>query len=284
MQYRYGYPVMYVDSCLDAPWGEWPDYDPERVHYLGRQLNMMFQTLEDMFGLKIDETVWNNSRPLAGRLYNGFNEINKLLAANPVPLGVAENELILNYPYGCTGVAMQEGAEAVEILVKELKERVDKGIGVVPKNSPRVVLAFQSLIDPVFNHLFEEVGLGVPVAATMLPPPKFPESKPYSTLGEKRAEIAMVGGPYHSSYGGIKRMQESLKFANVDGIIYNYQYSCRPMVCNSKLMKQYLEKETGLPTLLLDMDFYDNRNYSAAALQTRLEAFAEMLRARKAAV
>jgi benzoyl-CoA reductase/2-hydroxyglutaryl-CoA dehydratase subunit BcrC/BadD/HgdB len=79
-------------------------------------------------------------------------------------------------------------------------------------------------------------------------------------------------------------MQESLKFANVDGIIYNYQYSCRPMVCNSKLMKQYLEKETGLPTLLLDMDFYDNRNYSAAALQTRLEAFAEMLRARKAAV
>jgi benzoyl-CoA reductase/2-hydroxyglutaryl-CoA dehydratase subunit BcrC/BadD/HgdB len=54
-------------------------------------------------------------------------------------------------------------------------------------------------------------------------------------------------------------------------------------VCHSKLTKQYLEKETGLPVLLLDMDLYDNRNYSAAAVQTRLEAFSEMLRARKAA-
>ena len=283
MQYRYGYPVLYVDSCLDGPWGEWPDYDPERVHYLGKQLNSMFQTLKDMFGLEINETVWNNSRPLAGRLYAGFNELNKLLAADPVPLGVADNELILIFPYGCTGVALEEGADAVEILVNEVKERVDKGIGVLPKNSPRVLLAFQSLIDPVFNQLFEEVGLAVPVTSTLLPPPAFPKSKSYPTLGEKRAEIAMFGGGYHSSYGNIKRMEEGLKYADVDGIIYSYQFSCRPLVSHSKLMKEYLEKETGLPVLLLDMDFYDNRNYSAAALQTRLEAFAEMLRARKAA-
>jgi benzoyl-CoA reductase/2-hydroxyglutaryl-CoA dehydratase subunit BcrC/BadD/HgdB len=66
-------------------------------------------------------------------------------------------------------------------------------------------------------------------------------------------------------------------------MIYNYQFSCRPLACNSKLLKVHIEKERGLPTLLLDMDFYDDRNYSAAALRTRLEAFAEMLKARKAA-
>ena len=54
-------------------------------------------------------------------------------------------------------------------------------------------------------------------------------------------------------------------------------------MCNSKLLKLHIEKEKGLPTLLLDMDIYDDRNYSAAALRTRLEAFAEMLKARKAA-
>ena len=283
MQYRYGYPVLYVDSCMDSAWGEWPDYDPERVHYLGDQLNRMFEILKDMFGLEIDETVWNNSRFLAGRLYMGINELNKLLAADPVPLGVADTELIMNFPYGCTGIAMEEGAEAVEILAKEMQERVNAGIGVVPKNSPRVLLGFQSLIDPVFNQLIEEVGLAVPATMTLLPPPPFPKSKPYPTLGEKRAEKAMYGGFYHSSYGNIKRTEESLKFAEVDGIIYNYQFSCRPLVCNSKLTKLHLEKETGIPILLLDMDFYDDRNYSAAALRTRLEAFAEMLKARKAA-
>jgi hypothetical protein len=147
-----------------------------------------------------------------------------------------------------------------------------------------VALAFQSLIDPVFNQMIGEVGLAVPVVAILLPPPPSPASKAYETLslGEKRAEKAMYGGAYHSSYGLIKRMEESLKFAEVDGMIYNYQFSCRPLACNSKLLKLHIEKERGLPTLLLDMDFYDDRNYSAAALRTRLEAFSEMLKARKA--
>jgi 2-hydroxyglutaryl-CoA dehydratase, D-component len=284
MQYRYGYPVQYVDSCLDSPWGEWPAFDPEKVRYLGTQVNELFKSLKDLFGLEITEEVWDSAKFLAGRLYLAANQLNQYLAADPVPLGVADSELIINFPMGCTGIAMEEGAEAVEILAREAGERVKKGIGVVPKNAPRVALAFQSLVDPVFNQMIAEVGLAVPVVAILLPPPPVPDSEAYPTLtlGEKRAEKAMHGGAYHSSYGLIKRMEESLKFAEVDGMIYNYQFSCRPLACNSKLLKLQIEKEGGLPTLLLDMDFYDDRNYSAAALRTRLEAFCEMLKARKA--
>lgn len=281
MQYRYGYPVQYVDSCLDSPWGEWPAFDPEKVRYLGTQVNDLFRSLKDLFGLEITEEIWNSARFLAGRLYLATNQLNQYLTADPVPLGVADSELIINFPMGCTGIAMEEGAEAVEILTREVGERVEKGIGVVPKNAPRVALTFQSLIDPVFNQMIGEVGLAVPVVAVLLPPPPSPTAHDYPTLGEKRAEKAMHAGAYHSSYGLIKRMEESLKFAQVDGMIYNYQFSCRPLACNSKLLKWHIEKETGLPTLLLDMDFYDDRNYSAAALRTRLEAFCEMLKARK---
>jgi len=285
MQYKYGYPVQYIDSCLDSRWGEWPAFDPEKVHYLGSQVNDLFKSLKDLFGLEINEEVWNNARFLAGRLYLATNQLNEHLIADPVPLGVADSELIINFPMGCTGIAMEEGAEAVEILAREVGERVEKGIGVVPKHSPRVAIAFQSLIDPVFNQMIGEVGLAVPVVAVLLPPPPTPKSDSYETLtlGEKRAEKAMYSGAYHSSYGLIKRMEESLKFAEVDGMIYNYQFSCRPLACNSKLLKLHIEKERGLPTLLLDMDFYDDRNYSAAALRTRLEAFSEMLKARKTA-
>jgi hypothetical protein len=284
MQYKYGYPVQYVDSCLDSRWGQWPAYDPEKVHYLGTQVNDLFKSLKDLFDLEITEEIWNNAKYLAARLYLATNQLNQYMTADPVPLGVADSELIINFPMGCTGVAMEEGAEAVEILAREVGERVEKGIGVFPKGSPRVALAFQSLVDPVFNRMIGEVGLAVPVVAVLLPPPPVQNSDDYPTfsLGEKRAEKAMHGGAYHSSYGLIKRMEESLKFAQVDGMIYNYQFSCRPLACNSKLLKLHVEKERGLPTLLLDMDFYDDRNYSAAALRTRLEAFAEMLKARKA--
>ena len=48
-------------------------------------------------------------------------------------------------------------------------------------------------------------------------------------------------------------------------------------------IKRWVEETTGVPTLSLEMDVYDSRNYSASALGTRVEAFAEMLRARKTA-
>jgi hypothetical protein len=38
MQYKYGYPVEYLDSSLDSPWGLWPEYDNGNVKYLGAQV------------------------------------------------------------------------------------------------------------------------------------------------------------------------------------------------------------------------------------------------------
>jgi 2-hydroxyglutaryl-CoA dehydratase D-component len=284
MQYRFGFPVEFIDSCMDSPWGEWPGYDPQRVHYFGQQLELLFESLYDRFGIKIDEPVWKGARKLAGRLYKATSRLNHSLMADPVPLGVAEAELILNFPMGCTGIAMTDGAKAIEILAEEAEKRVAEGFGVVPKNAPRVFLGFQSLVDPMFNKLLQEVGLAVPVSMTLLPPLPKVDTLTFDTLGEKRAQVSMGGGTYHSSYGNIRNIEEGLKYTELDGVLYNYQFSCRPLTCSSKLMKEHLEKETGLPTLLLDMDIYDDRNYSTGALRTRLEAFAEMLKARKAAV
>lgn len=282
MQYKYGYPVEYLDGCLDAAWGAWPDLDQETVRYLGAQVNSLFETLKKRFGLNITEDIWNQARVLAGRLYKATNDLNRHLTADPVPLGVADATLITSFPIGCTGVAMDQGAEAIEVLANEVEKRVQDETGVVPKGAPRIFLMFKSVSDPTLNRLFQEVGLAVPLNMALLPPPRIPEPYPYPTLGEKRAEQALYAGTYHSTYGWIKRNSESLKRAEIDGIVYSFPFSCRPLSCNSKLGKLYMEKEIGLPTLLLDMDIYDDRNYSAAALHTRLEAFSEMLTVQKA--
>lgn len=52
----------------------------------------------------------------------------------------------------------------------------------------------------------------------------------------------------------------------------------------SHLLKQFVEKETGIPILSIEMDMYDSMIYSAAALRTRVETFADMLIARKRSV
>jgi len=48
------------------------------------------------------------------------------------------------------------------------------------------------------------------------------------------------------------------------------------------MVKKWVEENAGVPTLSLEMDPYDSRNYSAETLRGRVEAFAEMLRDRKA--
>jgi hypothetical protein len=281
LQYRHGFPVKYIDSCMDALWGEYPDFDPERVRYLGAQLNKLFNDLKEMFGIIIDDKAWQGAHVLSAKLYEAINKLTRFTSTDPVPLRAADLELVFNIPLACTGVAFEQGPDAVEILAKEVEARVQKGFGVVPKGAPRVMLFFQSLSDPKFTRIIEDAGIAIPVVSALLPPRKAPESSPYESLAERRAEQAMYGGAYHSGYGYIKRMEEGLDFCQVDGIIYNYQFSCRPLVCDGKLLKTFMEKQTGLPTLLLEMDYYDTRNYSEASLRTRIEAFAEMLYARQ---
>jgi hypothetical protein len=47
-------------------------------------------------------------------------------------------------------------------------------------------------------------------------------------------------------------------------------------------VEQWVKEKTGVPTLSLESDLYDGSSYSAASLRIRVEAFAELLKSRKA--
>jgi benzoyl-CoA reductase/2-hydroxyglutaryl-CoA dehydratase subunit BcrC/BadD/HgdB len=46
-------------------------------------------------------------------------------------------------------------------------------------------------------------------------------------------------------------------------------------------IKQTLERELGIPSVIIDADHMDERNFSLAQFQTRVDAFMEMLLERK---
>lgn len=99
--------------------------------------------------------------------------------------------------------------------------------------------------------------------------------------GELLANQEILGGMFHSNYGFIKSTADVVQEENLDGIIWNYLFNCRPLFQPLHLLKQFVERETRIPVVSLETDIYDSRTYSAEALRTRVEAFAEMLRARK---
>jgi len=279
---KYGHPAIYVDGCMDSRWGEYPDYLPQRVEFLGAQLNKLFDTVKEVLGMEVTREAWDKSMSVSRELYGALGRLTRLMTADPMPISGVEVGLALQLTAGSTGRAMTEGPEAVSILCEEVEKRVEAGIGVVEKGAPRVLTFIMPFSDPSIIHMMENAGLAISVTLLSVPPKKHPPTT-YTTLGEIRAEREMRDGVYHSAFGLAKRFEEAARDLKVDGVLWGYLYNCRPLAETSHSVKKWVEETTGVPTLSLEMDMYDSRNYGAAALRTRVEAFAEMLRARKVA-
>ena len=241
--------------------------------------------MKQELGVDVTDESQEKAMATSHRLFRALGQLTRLMMADPMPISGVEQDLALNLAAASTGRAMAEGPEAVETLCEEVKQRVDEGIGVVEKGAPRVLNFANSFSDPDITRMIENAGLAVSISMVAVGPPKeyTARATTAATMEEKRAERAMIDGFYHSSFGIVKRIEAAVKTLNVDGVIWNYQYNCRPMAITSHIVKKWVEETTGVPTLSLESDLYEGRSYSAAALRTRVEAFAEMLKARKAA-
>ena len=280
---RYGYPSVAVDGSMDSKWGEFPDYDLMRIKYLGAQINKLFNEVEKHMGVKVDEEKFKRALGRNADYMKAMGQLSMVMNADPVPISMATVSLARFLGTADTRWARVAGREAVEILIQEIKERVDKGYGVVPKGAPRVLIGFPGFTDPSLIHMMEEAGLAVVAMCLMAPLRVKSWESNQPTLGEQRAEIEMRVGFYHSNYAMAKRWSEVTQDSKVDGFIWNYLFNCRPIASTSHLLKKVVEEETGIPVLSLEVDIYDSRYYSPASLRTRVETFADILRARKAA-
>jgi benzoyl-CoA reductase/2-hydroxyglutaryl-CoA dehydratase subunit BcrC/BadD/HgdB len=134
--------------------------------------------------------------------------------------------------------------------------------------------------------LVEDVGLAVPltfVLAWVGGPPVICKGT-YATPGQIIADYEMAAGLFHGTDSIVKRLGMAANVMKLDGFIVNYMYNCRPAATLSHVAKKYLEEINGLPVLSLEQDNYDSRAYSAASMRTKVETFAEMLKAKKASV
>jgi hypothetical protein len=278
---KYGHPAVYVDGSMDSRWGEFPHYLPERVEFLGAELNKLIPKAREILGLELTPDIWNKGMALNKQNRVEVRKIAELMKADPQPISIVEAELATLTISASTGRAMTYGADALAILNREVMKRVEKGIGVMEKGAPRVMLFLASFSDPSIGHMMENAGLTIPVMLNNAPLRMEPWQTSYTTLGEIIAETTMKVGMYHGTYATAKRWAEVVEDFNLDGSIWGYQYNCRPLAQSSHLHPKVVEEITGRPCLSLEMDYYESRTYGTAALRTRVEAFSEMLRARK---
>jgi hypothetical protein len=281
----YGVPVAYIDGVMDSHWGEYPDYLPERVHYLGAQINQALKKAEKVLDIQIAPDAWERSQEGSRAFVNNLLTLLDLMRADPVPVSIAELELLEGLSGASTGRGIREGIKAMEILIHELEERVKAGIGTTEKGAPRVMTAVGHCSDARVTHLAEEAGLAVPLTMVLAwvggPPIKL--KRTYATPGERIADYELAAGIFHGTDSSIKRFEIGAELMKLDGFILNYMHNCRPAATSSHNQKKYLEEKTGIPVLVLESDNFDSRAYSADSLRTKVETFAYTLKEKKKA-
>lgn len=277
----YGHPAIYIDGSMDSAWKEFPDYDSERILFFGQQIDKLFVKVKEYLGLEVDRMALGKAMQISRALFSELGQLTYLMMADPMPISGVASGMAINLAAASTGRSMTEGPDAVNTLCSEVREKVDNGLGVVEKGAPRVLNFAQHFSDPNITRMMENAGLAVAASFVTVPPAKRDPALTFNSIGEELAEAALRAGAFHSTYGFAKRFADAVKGLKMDGVIWGYQYNCRPMALGSHLFKQVIEEETGVPVLSLEMDLYESRSYGVEALRTKVETFAEVLKHKK---
>ena len=105
-----------------------------------------------------------------------------------------------------------------------------------------------------------------------------PEGDPVRTFVKALYTGTMLGN--NMAKPGLSLMDKIVPEYNIDGIIFFTAKSCRIWKGQMTMLNQ-MERRYGIPGITLEADMADGKMFSEAQIDTRLNAFFEVLEARK---
>jgi len=72
-----------------------------------------------------------------------------------------------------------------------------------------------------------------------------------------------------------------IKKYEVDGFVMHSNRSCKPYSLGQYDIMKTLQKEMGLPSLMIEADMVDERSWSESQIETRIDAFMEIIKQKK---
>jgi benzoyl-CoA reductase/2-hydroxyglutaryl-CoA dehydratase subunit BcrC/BadD/HgdB len=259
---------------LDVPY----HHTEKSRQYVAGQLREMALTIAKKQGKPFDEERLAGALRLSNEAREYLLKINELRKASPCPLS-AEDATSYMSDMQFFSPGSRAGVEFYRAMYEELKAKVASGLGAVTKE--RFRLLWLHYIRPYYPNeiisYLEANGASVCFneATHVYWEPLDPEN-PFESLADKVLSIPN-GGPLE------RRAELALKLAadyNVDGVIHFSHWGCRQS-CGGEYVIRDLMRKKDIPMLILDGDSTDSRNYSKEQTKLRLEAFLEMLEARR---
>lgn len=268
-------------------------------HYLEQvrsSVKALVSFLEEQGGRKLDRdklrTIMANSQKSI-ELYSAVGELRK---AVPCPMN-SEDYFSAVIPQLFV-LGSEEAVDFYQHLYDEVKERVDKGVGVLPPDKEKYRLMWFGLPPwfnlGIFNYL-ESLGVVFPIESPYYlgKPVEVDLSDPLEALAQRAWKRSVWMHEYGTQacpdncHTGIyfrpsapKQLHMWIKEYKLNGAIMHRTRSCRASCVGQVYIKYELERD-GFPCLIFESDMADPRTWSDAQVKSMLNAFIEVVAASK---
>lgn len=278
IQARYYEKPLFI---LDTPFCH-TEYSDEAKKYVRRQLNEYIQFLENTCKKTFDYEKMKEVGKLSFEAQKLWKAVLDTAAHKPAPLSAFDAFFHLALIVTLRGT--QVVVDYYSSLLNEMKERITAGIGVVEIEKYR--LLWDNL--PIWyrtkwlSEKFSSCGACL-VADTYTS--AWCGALQYINEDDFLESMAEAYSRIYLNIGIDQRADEIISMIDkykVDGFVMHSNRSCKPYSFGQYDIQKIIWQERGIPCLIIEADMVDERSFSESQIESRIEAFMEVIQNKKA--
>jgi len=269
----YKVPLFLLDVPYNLSGADSKSLEEAHVEFYVSQLEELFAFLEEQTGTRLDETRLRETVAFSNQTSQLWMEIQDYRRTIPCPMDARDAFSAVFFMLCIPGTHM--AVDFYTTLRDEIRERARNKMGVVENEEYRLI--WDNL--PLWFNLkiFEYLNsLGAVVVAETFShvwAGSLDASKPMESLARKYlANFANA-----SVKRKIDMILSLVKDFSVNGIILPTNWGCRMMSIGETIVRDVVYQKLGVPSLIIDVDSSDWRNYNEAQIKDRFETFFETL-------
>ncbi|MBW2117819.1 MAG: 2-hydroxyacyl-CoA dehydratase [Deltaproteobacteria bacterium] len=274
LSYYWGIPLIVFDTPFN-----FKDIRESDIRYMVGQFEEMIPQLEKISGRKFSDARFKKIIGLGSEASLTWGKVLATMKHSPAPMTIFDAFVHMAPVVSLRGLPVS--LDYYRILLEELEDRIEKGIGAIAKEEKRLmwdnIAVWFKLRD--WSLLFAERGFNF-VAATYtnawaetihyLDP-----QSPFESMARAYSLVILNNNMDHR----LKLMERMIRDYRIDGLVILSLRSCKPYSVGQYDIRRLLGEGLGVKTLVIEADMTDFRTFSEEQNRTRLDAFFEQLEA-----
>jgi benzoyl-CoA reductase/2-hydroxyglutaryl-CoA dehydratase subunit BcrC/BadD/HgdB len=247
----------------------------DHITFIAQQMENLVESLEKISTITFDINKLKNVLSLSRECSELWKKVLDTAGNRPSPLTFFDGTIHMGPAVVLRGTS--HAVDYYKTLLTELKERVENQFGAIDNERFRLYWEGMPIWGRLrhYSELFASLKVCV-VASTYCNSwifSAFDEIDPFRSMAKAYTELFIVRSDEYKE----KYLNNMAEFFKIDGIIFHDAKTC-PHNTNTRYgMPQRLEKDIGIPNLIIDGDLNDLRCLSDEQSGTSIEAFIEQL-------